>query len=61
MFPEGILIGTVSEVNPETGDNFQDIKVKLSTQFGTLTYVYIVTNLLKEEQQALEELQKNDR
>ena len=61
MFPEGILIGTVSEVNPETGDNFQDIKVKLSTQFGTLTYVYIVTNLLKEEQQALEGLQKNDR
>lgn len=61
IFPEGILIGIVSEVNPETGDNFQDIKVRLTTPFGKLTYVYIVTNLFKEEQQALEELQKNDR
>ncbi len=61
IFPEGILVGIVSEVNPETGDNFQDIKVNLSTPFGTLTYVYIVTNLFKEEQQALEGLQKNDR
>ena len=61
IFPEDVMIGTVTEVNQETGDNFQDIKVELSTQFGTLTYVYIVTNLLKSEQQELEELQKNDR
>lgn len=61
IFPEGILIGIVTEVNPETGDNFQDIKVKLTTPFGKLTYVYIVTNLFKEEQEALEEPQKNDR
>ncbi len=61
IFPEGILIGIVSDVNPDTGDNFQEITVKLSTPFGKLSYVYIVTNLLKEEQLALEEPQKDDR
>ncbi len=60
-YPEGVLIGVVSEVNSETGENFQDIKVRLTTAFGKLTYVYIVTNLFKEEQQVLEDLQKNDR
>ncbi|HNS11797.1 MAG TPA: rod shape-determining protein MreC [Bacteroidia bacterium] len=61
IFPEGILVGVVTDVNPDTGDNFQDIKVRLTTPFGNLTYVYIVTNLLKEEQEALQEPQKNDR
>lgn len=61
IFPEGILIGIVSDVNSDTGDNFQDIQVRLTTPFGKLSYVYIVSNLLKEEQQALEEPQKNDR
>lgn len=60
-YPEGILVGIVSEVNSKTGENFQDIKVNLSTPFAKLSYVYIVTNLFKEEQEALEELQKNDR
>jgi rod shape-determining protein MreC len=61
LFPEGIMIGTVDEVNADSGDNFQDISVKLSTPFGNLTYVFIVSNLMKEEQRALEEPLKNDR
>jgi rod shape-determining protein MreC len=54
-FPEGILVGVVESVSHSGGDNFQDINVKLSTPFGKLTYVYIVSNLLKEEQETLEE------
>ena len=54
MFPEGILIGRVSEVDKNTGDDFYSIKVKLSTQFGSLSHVYIVSNLLKGEQRQLE-------
>jgi rod shape-determining protein MreC len=61
IFPEGVLIGVVDRVESETGNNFQDISVKLSTPFGKLSYVYIVSNLLKEEQRALEEPLKNDR
>jgi rod shape-determining protein MreC len=61
IFPEGVMIGTVDEVNSSGGNNFQDISVKLSTPFGKLTYVYIISNVLKEEQRTLEEGLKNDR
>ncbi|MBL0138653.1 MAG: rod shape-determining protein MreC [Bacteroidetes bacterium] len=60
IFPEGVMIGTVDEVDPNTGNNFQDIRVKLSTSFGNLTYVYIISNLYKDEQRKLEENQPND-
>ncbi len=61
IFPEGIMIGLVDEVNSSGGNNFQDISVKLSTPFGKLTYVYLVGNELKDEQRSLEEGLKNDR
>ena len=62
IFPEGILIGTVKSVDLETSDSFYDIKVTLSTNFYTLNYVYVVENLFKEEQKALEDsLKKHDR
>ena len=60
-FPEGIMIGTVISVDKNTPDDFLAIKVRLSTQFGSLSHVYIVNNVLKEEQQALEAEEKNDR
>lgn len=53
VFPEGILVGTISEFDDSGGD-FYDIKVKLSTQFRKLNNVYIVVNLEKEEQLELE-------
>ena len=60
IFPEGIMIGKIDYVEANTGVNFQDIKVKLSTPFGNLTYVYLVDNLLKDEQKKIEEGQDND-
>lgn len=61
IFPEGVMIGIVDEVNAKSGNNFQDISVKFSSPFGKLTYVFIVNNLFKDEQRALEEPFKNDR
>ncbi len=61
IFPEGIMIGLVEEVVDGGGTNFQEISVKLSTPFGKLTYVYIINNVFKDEQRALEEPLKNDR
>ena len=61
IFPEGVMIGIVDDVSSTGGNNFLDISVKLSTPFGKLTYVYVVSNLFKEEQKALEEPLKNDR
>ena len=54
IFPEGILIGVIDKFDSKPGD-FYLIDVKLSTDFSNLNYVYLVTNVLKEEQKKLEE------
>ncbi len=53
-FPENILIGTIESYEREAGKYFYTIKVKLSTDFKKLTYVYIVKNIHKDEQEELE-------
>lgn len=54
IFPEGVMVGVVKDSELKTGDNFYKITVKLSTNFNNLSHVYIVDNLLKNEQQQLE-------
>lgn len=61
IFPEGIMIGTVEEFEAKEGDNFYFIVVKLSTDFSNLSSVYILENVMKGEQQVLEEKQTDDR
>jgi len=61
IFPEGIMIGTVTDFEAKEGDIFYTITVKLSTDFSNLSSVYIVENLMKDEQQKLEEKQTDDR
>jgi rod shape-determining protein MreC len=56
IFPEGVIIGTVSGAASTPGGNFHLIELDLSTNFSNLSYVYIVDNLLKEEQRTLEQL-----
>lgn len=60
IFPEGVPIGEISGFSGTSGGNFFEIEVKLLTNFKSLTYVYIVGNLLKEEQLNLEENKQND-
>ena len=55
------MIGVIDNFEPKAGDNFYSIDVKLSTDFDNLSYVYIVTNVLKEEQRNLEEPLAHDR
>ena len=54
-FPEGILVGTVSEIVNDQTSNFYIIKLKPATNFFNVSYVYVVDNLQKEEQRKLEE------
>jgi rod shape-determining protein MreC len=54
IFPEGVMVGVVKNSELKTGDNFYKITVTLSTNFNNLSHVYIVDNLLKNEQQELE-------
>lgn len=54
IFPEGLLVGKVSAFEVEES-NFFRIDVELSEDFNNLTHVYIINNLLSEEQINLEE------
>ena len=56
IFPDGILIGTIVGFKINPGDNFYTIYVKFSTDFSNLSYVYVVNNLMKDEQSLLEEI-----
>jgi len=49
IFPEGIMIGTIKKVDVQSGTNFYNIKVELSTNFKTLKYVEVVQNTKRTE------------
>jgi rod shape-determining protein MreC len=55
IFPEGIIIGTISEFE-RTGSDFYRIEVLLTTDFKKLHFVSVIGNMQKTEQQALEKL-----
>lgn len=62
IFPEGVMIGKVKNAEQKSGDNFHNVEVSLSTNFSTLRYVYVVTDILSTEKIRLEakEEEKND-
>lgn len=49
LFPRNIMVGRVKTVKMEPDKNFLEITVDLSTNFGSLSYVYVVNNLKKQE------------
>lgn len=55
FFPTGIMVGTVSEFIAKSGNELSIAKVKLSVNFNSLSYVYIINNLKKNEQLQLEQ------
>jgi rod shape-determining protein MreC len=55
VFPEGIMIGTISSVKKEQDRSFYTIQVKLAVDFAQLAYVYVVESPQKDEREILEE------
>ncbi|GAB2625173.1 rod shape-determining protein MreC [Belliella aquatica] len=53
VFPEGIAIGKILEVNQGTDTNYLDITVELSTDFTRVSYVYLVENTIEAELDSL--------
>lgn len=49
IFPAGIIIGTVSSVTQDPGDNFHRIRVKLAGDLANTGHVYVVNNKWVEE------------
>jgi rod shape-determining protein MreC len=54
VFPEGILVGTISQVEKEADRSFYTIRVKLSVDFAQISYVYVVENPKRAEQDSLQ-------
>lgn len=56
VFPVGIMIGTISSFELNDEDVFYRAKVRLSVDFSSLDYVYLVHNELKAEKDSLEQI-----
>ena len=54
VFPRGLMVGTIDEIELGDAALFYDINVKLSQDFRKLTYVEVVKSNLKTEQDSLE-------
>ena len=55
IFPSGTMLGKIRKLSAKQDQAFFDIEVELSTDFQNLSYVYIVNNKLKKEQELLEQ------
>jgi rod shape-determining protein MreC len=54
-FPQGEIIGVINDFNIKSGEHFYDINVRLGVNFNNLAHVYVIKNLLRDEQKKLEE------
>jgi rod shape-determining protein MreC len=61
VYPEGELIGVVSDINLKPDDNFFNIRIKLSTDFSKLDYVYVIRNKLQAQLDSLEKISTSDK
>jgi len=59
VFPEGILVGIVEKVE-DTGGNFHEIKLRLTTDYRQLYHVNVVRFTFKKELDELENRTGND-
>jgi rod shape-determining protein MreC len=60
IYPRDVPVGIVRTVEKKLGSNFHQIKVELSNDFNALRYVYVIENLMKEEQKELEAKTQTD-
>ncbi|MEP6846374.1 MAG: rod shape-determining protein MreC, partial [Panacibacter sp.] len=59
-FPSGLMVGTVAEIIPNPESGFLSMKVKSSTNFYSLQYVYLTENIQWQEQKTLEDKTPKD-
>ncbi|MCF0214181.1 MAG: rod shape-determining protein MreC, partial [Muribaculaceae bacterium] len=54
-FPEGVPVGTVIAASDEADENFYKLRIKLFTDFSTLSTVRVVADNLAEELKEIEQ------
>ncbi|MDR2469133.1 MAG: rod shape-determining protein MreC [Tannerella sp.] len=61
IFPPGIRVGTIVEMDNSHSQSFYSLKVKLATDFQRLKNIRVIRNLLQQERLTVErEARKND-
>ena len=60
IFPRGLMVGRIEKLKPVEGEPLWDVTVKFSENYRTLQRVYVIKNLLQEEQKDLEALIPED-
>ncbi len=55
IYPKNILVGIVKTAEVEAGSDAYIVDLQLATNFHNLKHVYVVSNLLKQEQHQLEQ------
>ena len=57
FYPKEFLVGYIEEVNfTSAKGNFNEVRMRLATDFTTLSYVYVIENQYKSEIDSLEEI-----
>jgi rod shape-determining protein MreC len=54
IFPKGMPVGKVYQTKPVEGEPLWDVVIKFSEDYRTLQRVYVIRNLLLDEQKKLE-------
>ncbi len=49
FFPEGFIVGTIDEFKSQKDDNFFTLKIKLATNFASLSNVLVIDNYIQKE------------
>ncbi len=60
FFPEGMMVGTISSLEPDRNGGFYDIGVELAVDFNSVYDVEVVEDLTATERQELENSVKNE-
>ncbi|MBC8320919.1 MAG: rod shape-determining protein MreC [Bacteroidetes bacterium] len=53
IFPEGIIIGTIESHHQDNNKNLSVATLRYITDFSSLNHIYIINNLMKDEQDSL--------
>jgi rod shape-determining protein MreC len=56
FFPEGIPIGQIKEFSIDENETFYKVIIELSTDFQSLSHVYIIQNFYRQEKDSVEVL-----
>ena len=54
IFPEGIPIGRIKSFNIEENETFYNIDIELSSDFQSLSHVYLISNYYRQEKDSVE-------